>query len=109
VPTYAEWTTLTNFLGGASVAGGKMKSTSTFYWISPNTSATNESGFSGLPAGTRVGNGVYALISDSGFWWSSTEANTTDAWNHNLLYNYGNENRYFLTKQNGFSVRCVRD
>ena len=48
-PTDAEWTTLTDYLGGEEVAGGKMKSAGTQYWIGPNTDATNESGFSGLP------------------------------------------------------------
>ncbi|MFN6072835.1 MAG: fibrobacter succinogenes major paralogous domain-containing protein, partial [Bacteroidota bacterium] len=51
VPTDAEWTTLTTELGGESVAGGKMKSIGTAYWNSPNTGATNESGFSALPGG----------------------------------------------------------
>jgi uncharacterized protein (TIGR02145 family) len=50
-PTDGEWTTLTDYLGGAAVAGGKMKTTGLQYWISPNTDATNESGFSGLPGG----------------------------------------------------------
>ena len=54
VPSYTEWTTLITYLGGSSVAGGKLKETGTVHWASPNTGATNESGFTGLPGGYRV-------------------------------------------------------
>ena len=72
VPSDAEWSTLTDFLGGESVAGGKMKSTGTSLWQSPNTVATNESGFTGLPGGARSFIGDFD-IGDFGFWWSSSE------------------------------------
>lgn len=108
VPTDAEWTTLENFLGGQTVAGGKMKSVSSL-WQSPNTGATNESGFSGLPGGYRYFNGSYNSIGDYGYWWSSTEYSTTDAWARNLDYSNSNSNQYNLIEQNGFSVRCLRD
>ncbi len=62
VPTDAEWTTLTTYLGGESVAGGKMKSIGTAYWSSPNTGATNESGFSVLPGGYRYSDGSFFNI-----------------------------------------------
>ena len=61
VPSSAEWTTLTGFLGGTFVAGGKMKETGTAHWANPNTGATNESGFTGLPGGIRVTTGSYGL------------------------------------------------
>jgi uncharacterized protein (TIGR02145 family) len=54
IPTDAEWTTLTTFLGGESVAGGKMKEAGFAHWYSPNTGATNESGFTGLPGGAAA-------------------------------------------------------
>ncbi|MFN5307470.1 MAG: FISUMP domain-containing protein, partial [Bacteroidota bacterium] len=79
VPTDAEWTTLTTFLGGENVAGGKMKSTGTQYWLSPNAAADNSSGFSGLPGGSRNDLGSYSLNGHFGFLWSSTETNTFDA------------------------------
>ena len=53
VPTDDEWTILTDYLGGKSVAGGKLKETGTSHWLSPNTGATNETGFTGLPTGYR--------------------------------------------------------
>jgi uncharacterized protein (TIGR02145 family) len=53
VPSTTEWTTLETFLGGASVAGGKLKETGTSKWFSPNTGATNETGFTALPGGAR--------------------------------------------------------
>jgi uncharacterized protein (TIGR02145 family) len=110
VPTDAEWTTLTTSLGGESVAGGKMKSTSTQYWVSPNTGATNSSGFSGLPGGSRNGDGTFQQIGDYGVWWSSTEYNTIYAWFRYLSYFNGVVSRNFdVTKPLGFSVRCLKD
>ena len=109
VPTDAEWTTLTTFLGGESVAGGKMKSTGTQYWISSNTGATNSSGWSGLPGGLRYYNGTFYDIGANGNWWSSTEGNTDFAWGRFLLYGNGDVYRNASLKTGGFSVRCVRD
>jgi uncharacterized protein (TIGR02145 family) len=85
VPTDAEWTTLTTELVGESVAGGKMKSVGTTRWTTPNTGATNESGFTGLPGGYRVTNGTFYTIRYSGLWWSSTQSGSTaTAWNRDL-------------------------
>ena len=109
VPSDAEWTTLRTFLGGESVAGGKMKSTGTSLWLPPNTEATNSSGFTGLPAGARYDNGAFDGIGASGFWWSSSEANTSNAWSHYLYYYDGYAFRYFYNKFYGFSVRCLRN
>ena len=109
VPTDTEWTTLTTFLGGESVAGGKMKSTGTSLWQSPNTAATNESGFTGLPAGFRYFNGTFLGIVINGKWWSSSENDTSNAWDRNLDYNNGNAYRNGSNKNIGFSVRLVKD
>jgi uncharacterized protein (TIGR02145 family) len=109
VPTDAEYTLLTDYLGGEPVAGGKMKSTGTQYWLSPNTNATNESGFSGLPGGHRYSNGTFNHIGHLGYWWSSTEYATYDAWNRYLDYPNGGVTRGYNLKDNGFSVRCLRD
>ena len=109
VPSDAEWTTLTDFLGGGQVAGGKMKSTGTSLWLSPNTAATNESGFTGLPASYRNLFGIFNVIGDGCFWWSSSEFNTTDAWPRGLYYGDGVAYRDANNKRYGFSIRCLRD
>ena len=107
VPSDTEWTTLTTYLGGEMVAGGKLKETGTTHWQGPNTGATNETGFTALPGGFR-GNGAYSDIGNYGYWWSSTEYSTADAWSRYVNYNYS-VTRYYAFEQYGFSVRCVRD
>jgi uncharacterized protein (TIGR02145 family) len=109
VPTDGEWTTLTDALGGVSVAGGKMKEAGLAHWLSPNTGATNESGFAGLPGSGRVSNGTFGNVGGYGYWWSSTEGSTADAWHRSLGNNYGYVGRYGSDKGSGFSVRCLRD
>src|ERR1035437_1728963 len=73
VPSDAEWWTLSTCLGGAAVAGGAMKETGTTHWTSPNTGATNSSGFTGLPEGLRTDGGPFYDVGSYGGWWSSTE------------------------------------
>ncbi len=119
VPTDAEWTALIDYLDPAAVnsdsegtqstvAGGKMKEAGTIHWRSPNTGATNESGFTGLPGGgfdpedTFDGKGSYA------YWWSSTD-NGNDAWIRQLGYWYGDAIRSTNAKHQGLPVRCLRD
>ena len=115
IPTDEEWSTLTTFLGGESIAGGKMKSTGTIeasngLWLSPNTSATNESGFTGLPAGIRSENGSFVAISERGGWWTTLEfSNTTSCWVISLNNTYSYAYRSPYNKKYGFSVRCLRD
>jgi uncharacterized protein (TIGR02145 family) len=109
VPTDAEWVILTNFFGGASVAGGKMKSTGTQHWLSPNADATNSSGWSGLPGGNRNCLGAFFGVSEYGFWWTSTESDNDGAWLRSLYYSYGDLNRSGDCKNYGFSVRCIKD
>jgi uncharacterized protein (TIGR02145 family) len=114
VPTDAEWSVLTSYLGGEDVAGGKMKTIGTIedgtgLWLSPNTDATNNSGFSGAPGGGRYVNSDYSNIGDRGMWWSSSESSTGIAWLRILRYNNGNAFRWSNIKQQGFSVRCLRD
>jgi uncharacterized protein (TIGR02145 family) len=116
VPSDAEWTSLINYLdpnqnpsaygAQSSVAGGKMKSTTG--WTSPNTVATNESGYTGLPGGYRYFSGTYANIGTHGFWWSSAELDSSLAWLRTLYYASSNIGRVSINKQYGYSVRCVR-
>jgi uncharacterized protein (TIGR02145 family) len=107
IPTDAEWTILSNFLGGESVAGGKMKTD--IGWNSPNALATNESGFSGLPGGYRTINGVSAYLGSFGYWWSSTSNDSNNSWNRNLDSSNGLIYRFFNYKAYGFSCRCIKD
>ena len=109
VPTDAEWTVLTDYLGGESVAGGKMKEVGATNWISPNTEATNTSLFSGLPGGYRNFNGDYYDVGPDGSWWSSTDYNTSGAWYRYLYFLGGYAYSYSGGKKNGLSVRCLRD
>ena len=111
IPTDTEWTTLTTFLGGESVAGGKLKSTGTNLWISPNLGATNISAFTGLPGSYRsLGGGFpFSGIGDRGNWWSSTELTTINAWYRTLNYCCGEVGTFNGDKKYGSSVRCIRD
>ena len=109
IPSDNEWTTLTNYLGGESIAGGKMKSTGTTLWLTPNVKATNKSSFSVLPGGFRNGDGGFIFIRFNALFWSATEFDISNAWNRNL-YNYnGNVYRNNFNKSFGASVRCLRD
>ncbi len=108
VPTDGEWTELID-LGGQGVAGGKLKEAGTTHWNSPNTGATNETGFTALPGGNRDDQGEFLGAGFHGHWWSSTGDNTGDAWYRCMLYVYSEVGRGVSSKQGGFSVRCVKD
>jgi len=110
LPSDAEWTTLTDFLGGLDVAGGKMKETGLDHWNSPNTGATNESGFTGLPGGYRHFNGEgYLDMGDYGLFWSSSVEISSYAWLRRLYYISPNVHRDFRSVREGMSIRCLRD
>jgi uncharacterized protein (TIGR02145 family) len=116
VPNNAEWTILTDCLGGEAVAGGKMKSIGTIsggsgLWVAPNTAATNTSGFSGHPGGNVSINSevMFGGIGESGLWWSATEYDLYSAHRINLLFVLGNVIPGFNSKKLGFSVRCLKD
>lgn len=106
IPSDAEWTQLKDYLGGENAAGTKMKSTSGWQ---ANGNGTNSSGFSGLPGGYRVLKGSFLKIGSRGFWWSSTEASTNGAWYRYLVDDDGGVYRYGGLREDGFSVRCLRD
>jgi uncharacterized protein (TIGR02145 family) len=109
LPSDAEWTELTDYLGGASVAGGKLKETGTTHWNSPNTGATNETGFTALPGGFRNYGGPFDGVGNHGYWWSATEYNTGDAWGRDVYYSLSDVYRLANYGGSGFSVRCLRD
>ena len=104
IPTDAEWTILSDNLGDE--AGTKMKSSSG--WKN-NGNGTNTSGFAGLPGGYRFYNGDFYFIGATGYWWSSSESTTDNAWSRYLSYYDGNVGRNDGDKLLGFSVRCLRD
>ena len=109
LPSDAEWTELTDYLGGKGVAGGKLKEIGTTHWSTPND-ATNETGFTALPGGYRNYDGNFGYIGDYGYWWSATENFTDYAWLRFMNYNYSYVYRYnYYFKELGFSVRCLRD
>ena len=109
IPSDSEWTQLTDCLGGTSVAGGKMKETGTASWQSPNTAATNASGFTGLPAGYRINGGAFFRIGYDCTWWSSSEKDTNYAWWRKLTNNIGSVDKLDVFKRNACSVRCIKD
>lgn len=109
LPSDAEWQTLVDYLGGESVAGGKLKETGTTHWTSPNAGATNETGFTALPSGYRNKAGTFNYIRGYGYWWSATEYDATLAWYRNMNYNYSNVFRTYNNKGVGFSVRLIKD
>jgi uncharacterized protein (TIGR02145 family) len=116
VPTDAEWSVLSDYLcppdpnAYGNCSGGRLKSTGFQYWLEPNQFATNESGFSGLPGGVR---GYYSNFNDVGYgghWWSSLEDGTSSAWNRVLMWYNGYVNGLGnYIKEDGLSVRCLRD
>jgi uncharacterized protein (TIGR02145 family) len=122
VATDDEWKQLEVYLGMsrseaeskgfremAEDVGGKLKDTGTSQWISPNASATNESGFSAMPGGFRNYLGHFNNMGFNGYFWSSTAYDSLDAWSRYLYNDNSGISRYHSNMQNGLSVRCVRD
>ncbi|MBN2480532.1 MAG: fibrobacter succinogenes major paralogous domain-containing protein [Bacteroidales bacterium] len=109
LPSEAEWTELTDYIGGESVAGSKLKEAGTAHWNSPNIDATNETGYTALPGGDRISDGTFTDIGDIGYWWSATETNADYAWSQVMLHNDGGIFTFDGSKELGFSVRCVQD
>ena len=113
LPSDAEYNLLTAFLGGAGVAGGPLKEAGTTHWASPNTGATNASGFSGLPGGVRnFSTGTFSFLSTSGTFWTSSSyvAGGYDfmkmfrAWNYDATFQEVSTNLGY-----GVSVKCLKN
>ena len=109
LPTDAEWTTLTTFLGGEAIAGGKMKEAGLAHWLSPNTGATNSSGFTALPGGLKLNSGFFDSRTISAHFWSSSQFDASNAWNRHLGYDRMNVGRDYDPKTLGYSTRCLKD
>jgi uncharacterized protein (TIGR02145 family) len=109
VASDAEWQTLIDYLGGADVFGGKLKEMGNTHWQSPNTGATNESGFSALPGGVRYSHGEFTDLGYCACFWSSTETNNKFAMCCWLLHTWSGANHMVCLKYWSLSVRCVKD
>jgi len=107
IPSDAEWSTLSTCLGGDLVASGALKEVGTTHWLSPNTGASNSSGFTALPGGLRIILGNFNnTVGTDGYWWSSSENSSNYAQLDNY---YRGMFRDTLQKKYGASVRCVKD
>jgi uncharacterized protein (TIGR02145 family) len=109
VPAESDWQILLDFVGWQYVDGdGKLKETGTIHWASPNSNATNSSGFNALPGGKRYDYGDFEGIKLEAAWWTSTESDSE----FTRFYNLGNDGGSSLLygyKHNGLSIRCLKD
>jgi uncharacterized protein (TIGR02145 family) len=112
IPENKEWTALENYLGGPQIAGGSMKETGTTFWYSPNTGASNNSGFTALAAGYRLADGSFFSLAFDGRWWTSstyTAINENSVWSFSLSTFSGNSSHQNNLAMNyGLSVRCLK-
>jgi uncharacterized protein (TIGR02145 family) len=109
LPTDAEWTQLNDYLsanGYSGIEGTALKATSGWY---ADGNGNDDYGFSALPGGFRNYDGSFFHIGGRGYWWSASESSTSKAWSRYLGFSYTFVSRNFLSKENGFSIRCVRD
>jgi len=109
IPTASEWNALVAFLGGQLAAGGPMKETGLDHWSSPNTGATNESGFTGLPGGYRYDLGEFDDINGGAYIWTATNFEGIEGMYRSLSGNNESCTQYTIELTNGLSVRCIRD
>lgn len=108
VASETDWKTLIEYLGGKEVAGGKLKENGIGNWKSPNSGATNETGFTALPGGQCDNNLKFQDIGNYGYWWSATEINSS-AYAHQIIFGSGQADSYSFGKERYFSVRCVKN
>jgi len=110
VPTYREIEIMIAFLGGDTLAAGKLKEQGTSHWLYPNTGATNESGFTSLPGGYRYNReGTFHTLGSNGYWWTTTQSIELYTWSKRIFWYFAHADYNHNLKTLGFSVRCVRD
>jgi uncharacterized protein (TIGR02145 family) len=122
LPSDAEWKQLEKSLGmtdaqansinfrGTHNEGNKLKEAGTVHWNSPNTGATNETGFTALPGGYRAESNIFSILGETGNWWSSTFYNSDNAYYRSMSYVQSGVYRSDEGKNEyGLSVRCVRN
>ena len=108
IPADADWTSLSDFLGGLNIAGNKLKETGNLHWATINTTATNETGFTALPGGSRSTDNTVYDIGSIGYWWSTSEGTTiSNGWYRSLSNLNGTFTRGYYSKSGGMSVRCI--
>jgi len=108
IPTNRDWTRLENYLGGPSVAGGKMKEEGTEHWFPPNTGSTNSSGFTAIAAGEFYIN-IFQFMKEYALFWSSTEVSSTVARERFLAYNDDACFTYDWNKSAKYPIRCIKN
>ena len=109
VPSDADWTVLADFLAPDSLVGGKLKETGYIHWNSPNTGATNSSGFTALPGGAyNAVTGVFSFLGYGASLWASTPDVNSYAWARSLLNSSSYLNRGTIPQFTGASVRCIK-
>lgn len=109
VPTDVEWNTLITYLGGTTAAGGKLKETGTTHWTSPNTGATNETGFTAVGAGYRDNTGSFGGVLNYFTFWSSTLFDTSNSYTGTMRYSDATLQFNPSPNKFGKSVRCIKD
>jgi uncharacterized protein (TIGR02145 family) len=109
VPADVEWQELISFLGGDSIAGGKIKESGIIHWKDPNTGASNESGFTALPAGFRYIDGSMMPPGYSSYWWSVTEFSPTEAYRTGTTNSVSILYKNYRAKIYGYSIRCIEN
>jgi uncharacterized protein (TIGR02145 family) len=108
VQTNEEWDLLTTFLGGNNISG-KLKEAGTVHWASPNTGATNVSGFTAMPGGQRSEDGVFDFALRNGLWWTSSEVSTQESFGIWIATDLTQVYSSMEDKRQGYSVRCLKD
>jgi uncharacterized protein (TIGR02145 family) len=109
LPSNAEWDVLVNSQGGSAIAGGPLKEAGTAHWQSPNTGATNNSGFTALPGGQRWNSGAFFYLTQNASLWASTENNSTNGFYRGLHHDLVGVTTYTGGKIYGSSSRCLKD
>jgi len=99
---------LSNFLGGDEQSGGKLKQAGTTTWKSPNTGATNSSGFTALPSG-RNGDKAMEFIGNSCYFWTNVDDDDVTSWCGELKSSSGALSLYPVNKKDAYSVRCIKN
>lgn len=109
IPGSAEWTNLANCFGGSSIAGGPLKEAGFSHWLSPNTGATNSSGFNGLPSGYRANTGAFSLEGMTTQYWSSAQLTATESLGRALFYGQPYFSPTSYLKVGGYAIRLVKN